>query len=77
MNAVRRKVLASIVEQLDIQLSHLDSVYDDEFEAMENVPESLWKTYRYLAMEEACDTLDSVKNDLTSIIEQIREIIYV
>lgn len=42
---------------------------DEETEARDNMPESLWETERYAAMDEACDNLDSALSSIDEVID--------
>ena len=69
MNAVRRKRIDEIINQLEELRSELEYVMDEETEARDNMPENLQYTDRYQAMDEACDNLDSALSSIEEAME--------
>ena len=83
MNNDRRKQLKSIAKQLgtiadnlEDQQILLEQVYD-ESEAFDNMPESLQQSDHGIEMEEGIGTLEEQKDDLTNMVDDLREMISV
>lgn len=64
MNKNRRKVIESLVEQLDDLKSHIEEVKDEEEEYIEMMPENLKDGERGQAAQEALDHLEEVISSL-------------
>ena len=87
MNKIRRKELASIVAKLEtldalrLEINEmLESVIDEEQEALDNLPESLQDGEKGQQMQEYIDTmtdvLDELENlDVESFMDQLQEVI--
>lgn len=87
MNKIRRKELASIVAKLEtldairLEISEmLESVIDEEQEALDNLPESLQDSEKGQQMQEYIDSmtdvLDNLENiDVESFTDQLQEVI--
>ena len=87
MNKIRRKELASIVAKLEaldalrLEINEmLESVRDEEQEALDNMPESLQDGEKGQQMQEYIDTmadvLDELENlDIEGFMDQLQEII--
>lgn len=71
MNATRRNRLNGAIKLLNEATSIVDSVADQEGDAMDNMPENLQESERFAAMEEAVDLL----NDATTAIGEAIELI--
>lgn len=76
MNALRRKTLGRISDQLEILKAELEDLLQDEEEARDNIPEGLQESPIYERADKACDDLqaaiDSLEEALSSI-EEARE----
>ena len=64
MNNARRKVIHSIVSQLEELMAQLNAVRDEEQEAFDNMPEGLQDSERGCAMQEGLDTLSEMEDAL-------------
>ena len=71
MNEKRRNTLRNAMDLLTRASIIVDSVCDEESDAMDNIPENLQGTERYEAMEDAIDCL----NEASEKIEEARECI--
>lgn len=71
MNKLRRKALQAILDQLDDLKSQLEEIAEEEQEARDNIPESMWETERYQKADEACDNLDYASSSLDELVEYI------
>ena len=71
MNNIRRKQLAAIMERLEELKSDIELVLEEEQEAMDNVPESLWGSERYERMEEAVSNMEEAVSGLEDVISSI------
>ena len=71
MNKVRRAALAAIMERLEEVKADLEMVLEEEQEAMDNVPESLWGSERYERMEEAVSNMEDAVSGLEDAISSI------
>ena len=74
MNKDRRKRVTKAVEHLRNASSILESVCDEESQALENRPESFSETDEYIESEEAVDTMSDAVNDLEQIVENLGNI---
>lgn len=74
MNKQRRNKLSEAITHLDSALQIISDVRDDEQDALDNIPENLQTSDRYLEMEEAVDTMDETIDEIGNISERLREI---
>ena len=74
MNKQRRNKLSKAIMHLDSALQIISDVRDDEQEALDNMPENLQTSDRYLEMEEAVDTMDETIVEIGNISERLGEI---
>lgn len=58
MNKIRRKQLSDIMDKIAEVQELLESVRDEEQEAMDNMPESLQASERYTTMSDAVESMD-------------------
>lgn len=75
MNANRRKRLQTIIRQADILLEQLQAIQDEEQDAVDNMPESLQYTDRYLDMEQAAEALGDAANTMSELIDSLEGIL--
>lgn len=71
MNKSRRARLNAIINALTELKSDLDTVFDEEDTAMNNMPESMQESDRYCAMEEACDNMSDALDALDEAIDSL------
>lgn len=84
MNRMRRKELARIVEKLErleaLRLEikeELETVMEEEQEALDNMPESLQDGEKGQQMQEYIDAMESALDDLEEIdIDNVRDQLY-
>jgi exonuclease VII small subunit len=74
MNKARRKRIETLVAQISDLVAEIESVADEEREAMGNMPESLWESERYAEMETAIDALDEVVEQMQSAASALEEV---
>lgn len=87
MNKARRKDLARIVAKLELLdtvredlMADLESIRDEEQEALDNLPESLQESERGEQMQEYIDTMEEILDDLEQLdiedmVDRIQEVI--
>ena len=75
MNKARRKWLQKVIDALEEQKSEIDSIYDEEQEAYDNMPEGLQESERGQAVGENVDGLESASSELEDIISNLQEIL--
>ena len=73
MNKTRRLALAAIMERLEELKADLEEVLEEEEEAKDNIPESLWGTDRYEAAEAAVDNLQEAVSYMEEVLDYIEE----
>ena len=73
MNNVRRKKINKLYEQLEEIKAALEELQEEEQEALDNIPESLWETDRYTAIEEANENLEGAVNAFEELLEYLEE----
>lgn len=71
MNKSRRARLNSIINTLNELRSDLETIHDEEDEAMSNMPESLQESDRYCAMEEACDNMSDAMDAMDEALDAL------
>lgn len=59
MNKARRNRIAEVQNQLEALKQDIDSILEEEQEALDNMPESLQDSERGQAMQEVIDALES------------------
>ena len=74
MNKKRRKWLENIINKLEEQKDELDSLICEEQEAYDNMPESLQDSERGQTMYEAISDLESERDSLEDVMQNILEI---
>ncbi len=60
MNEKRRKKLRTAMTFLDSANTIIGGVLEEERDTLDNWPESLQESEKYIVSEDACDTLDEV-----------------
>lgn len=75
MNDRKREKLRRAIEYLEKSSFIISQVIDEESESLDNIPENLQESIRYLTMEETIDNLLEVDENISSIVEGIREIV--
>lgn len=73
MNAKRRKVIDKLSAQIEEIKMAIDSLRDDEQEALDNLPDSLQETERGEKMESAIEALDYASDDLQECLDHLLE----
>lgn len=75
MNKNRRKMIRKIVEQLGGLKEELDSVKDEEQDALDSMPENLQESERGEEMQMAIDVMEDACGDLESIVYNLEEML--
>ena len=75
LNNKRRTRLRSIEEDLGRVLNLLNSIYDEEQDCMDNVPENLQDSERYSDMEACVEALSEAVYNLEEAMDSIKEAI--
>ena len=71
MNNKRRETLRRAVETIDVVRLSIESVLDEENDALDNFPENLQMSDRYVSIENAVDCLDDAVENLQQATESI------
>lgn len=75
MNTFRRKELNNIAKELTVLKEKLEAVYEDEYEAYNNMPKGLQNLERGQTMREyLCDIEDDIR-ELVAIEENLNQIV--
>lgn len=75
MNKSRRNQLEDLLASLRNCISELQSIYEDERDALERMPENLQNSERYQQMDETVDVLETEMYNLDDIISHLENII--
>lgn len=75
MNKARRKWLEDIIGKLEEQKDELDSLINEEQEAYDNMPESLQDGERGTAMYDSISDLESERDSLEDVMQNLQEIL--
>ena len=75
MNKNRRQSLRNAIKLLTDASTLIESVCDDEEDALSNTPENLQNTERYENMENAVDCLNEASDKLDEVMECIEQAI--
>ena len=75
MNASRRSRLASALDLLGRAESIINRACEEERDSVQNMPENLERSDRYIAMEDAIDHLEDAMEDIHSAEGSINEAI--
>lgn len=75
MNNTRRKQIRKINDQISELLEALRGILEEEEEARDGMPESLWGSERYEKAEAACDCLEEAADSLEEVLEKLEEAI--
>ncbi|MBR3237027.1 MAG: hypothetical protein IKF99_01165 [Oscillospiraceae bacterium] len=71
MNAVRRKGLKKIQEELNELQEQLSGLLEEEEDYRDNMPENLQGSERYYTAEAACDNMQEAIDNIEAAIESI------
>lgn len=81
MNNARRKIIASIInkidlisEEMEVILNDIESVKDEEEEVLDSIPENLQGSERYNITEESVDNLNTAFDMWQEAFDNIEEI---
>ena len=74
MNDKRRRRLRTAITFLDNSQTIIGGVLDEERDTLDNWPETLQESAKYIESEEACDTLDEVVEYLADAREMLHEV---
>lgn len=82
MNKVRRKRideiksrLANLQEEVENLIDDVDSVFEEESEYRDNMPDNFQGSEHYEIADAACDNLESAKDALEEIKDQIDSVV--
>ena len=75
MNKLRRKQLQEAIELIEKAKSIVESVQDEEQDALFNLPEAFQYNERGETMEENCDRLGEILDTLSDQVDEIDDII--
>ena len=75
MNNQRRKKLNIVSEKVSFIKGEIEAIYEEEQECLNNMPENLQGSDRYVQSEEACDQMMECIDSLDDIICIIEEIV--
>ncbi len=73
MNALRRRTLGRIVDQMETLKAMLEDILEDETAARDNIPEGLQESPIYEKADMACDNLESAIDSLEEALSSIEE----
>lgn len=73
MNRTRREKIDSLIEQLDVLKSDIESLTDDEQTAYDNLPETIQTGNRGELMMSAIDNLESAVSSVEEAIDYLNE----
>lgn len=73
MNKVKRVRINKIVSELDLLLSKVEMLRDEEQYAFDNMPENLQDSSKGEILEEKIDQLDDATDYLSDAIESLKE----
>lgn len=71
MNNARRTAISGLMEMLQDLLSDLEVIKDHEEETLDNIPENLQGTERYLICESAVDNLNGAYDSIQEALEYL------
>ena len=74
MNDKRRRKLRTAITFLDNANTIIGDVLDEERDALDNWPEPLQESAKYIESEDACDTLDEVAEYIADAREMLHEV---
>lgn len=73
MNDKRRKSIRTAIEHLNRASVIIDQVSDEESDALDNIPENLQDSDRYVAMEDAIESLSDADEAVGEAIEKLEQ----
>ncbi len=73
MNRTRREKIDSLIEQLDVLKSDIESLTDDEQTAYDNLPETIQTGNRGELMMSAIDNLESAVSSVEEAVDYLNE----
>ena len=82
MNATRRKEISKVlkrlyelVEDMGDLLGDIETIKDDENEALENIPESLQESERYTQIENSANNIDEAYDVFSDMKDSLDDVI--
>ena len=75
MNKSRRQWLANVISQLEEKRDELWSIYEDEEQAYDNLPEGIQESERGETMQDNMGIIEDAYNDLDNLISNLNELI--
>ena len=82
MNDTRRKRISELKTQLDFANNYLkeaskklSSIFNEEQDAFDNMPEGLQSSYRGMCSEDAIDNMEEANEKLDEVIELLGDIV--
>ena len=75
MNKIRRKAIEDIWGKISELKDMIEIIKDEEEEAKDNMPENLWGSARYEAMEETVYSLEDAIDNLETVCDTLSEIV--
>lgn len=75
MNKERRKRLSEAVQSLEVVLSSVEDIIEEEQEAFDNLPESLQEGEKGQRLEENVEDLEAITERVSELISSIEEVI--
>ena len=73
MNALRRRTLGRVVDQLETLKAMLEDILEDETAARDNIPEGLQESPIYEKADLACDNLQDAIDSLEEVLSSIED----
>lgn len=73
MNNRRRSNIQKAIELIERAGNMIDEARYEEQESMDNIPEALQGSERYIKMEDACDSLERAYDRCSDIIETLND----
>lgn len=75
MNQDQRRRIQEIVEELELQITLLDNIREEEEDKIEMLPENLQNSSRADQFQENADALEQCVDDLNSLIDSLNDLL--
>ena len=73
MNKSRRRLLTEVIDTMSKCIDSVSNIYEEEIEALSNMPENLEGSDRYEEMEARTDILDDIVDRTDEIVSMLEE----
>lgn len=72
MNKTQRRLIANICDVLQGAIADLRNIVEQEEEKLDNMPENLWDSERYVMMDCEKDDIEQIADELENTLDELQ-----